>query len=80
MACFPRPGLLLSPCASGRTRGAWGHAHTHLLCFLLRPRPSQGVRQGARAGGEPPGLPEAPPAAADRAGAQRVPGVDLQGR
>lgn len=39
----------------------------------------QRVRQGARAGGEPPGLPEAPSAAADRAGAQRLPGVDLQG-
>ncbi|KAK2510956.1 hypothetical protein Q9966_016776 [Columba livia] len=56
--------------------------HHHRLLFYAEPRAGgavRGVCQRAGARGEPARVPEAAAPAADRAGAQRIHGVDLQG-
>lgn len=49
------------------------------MCMYVHLSP-QGVCKGARARGEKAGVPEAAKTTADREGADRLLGVDLQGR
>ncbi len=54
------------------TACSWNCVYVHLY--------KQGICKGARACGEKAGVPEASQTAADREGADRLPGVDLQSR